>query len=55
MERINEIVYGILRESLFGEPFDNCGINADELDDATLASVFSELQLQTVLCLMERL
>lgn len=54
MERINEIVYGILRESLFGEPFDNCGINAEELNDETLASVLSELQLQTVLCFADK-
>lgn len=50
MDRIREIVCAIIRESLFGEDFDTHYKGADKLDDNTIAKVFSELSVQTVLC-----
>ncbi|MBR5947269.1 MAG: nucleotidyltransferase family protein [Clostridia bacterium] len=50
MDRLREIVCAIIKESLYGEDFDMHFNGADKLDDNTMAKVFSELSVQTVLC-----
>lgn len=54
MERVDEIVYGIIKQSLFGEPFDMPDTASERIDDETVSKVYSELLLQTVLCFADK-
>lgn len=54
MNRIGEILCAVLRESLWGEPFDEICPQAGKLDDQTLNMVCSELKLHGVLCFADK-